>query len=340
MNKNQLKEAVKAVVRECLNERVIKEVSPPGKKAERMIQHVKSSLRQSHPDWDEEKVTSVAIATGWKAHNKGSVEEAGVQGADSKVSVLDVIVRLIMKRVPAYKGNPDKITKAAANLFRLQYGKPADIEAVQQAVERNLGYGDQIQDTPPQDECDSMEQEGTSEMPQGMEGREEGEHAYDEREEIKLIKVMALIAKKLEAMHAGMPGDEVDPSAEYPAAAEEPSEPVPFGGGEEEPSEEPSETPEPKKKEKKEKKEESESGEEDECMNESTKTLPPNKGSYKVVAQPSTDEEEENKALTIQTDPEVNEAAETLPPNKGQYKTVAPHAYTDAKHNKALTIQN
>ena len=79
MKKTQLKEAIKQIVRECLSERGLKpsinEVSPPGAKAERMIHHVKSSLRKQHPDWSEEKITSVAIATGWKAHNNGEVEE-------------------------------------------------------------------------------------------------------------------------------------------------------------------------------------------------------------------------------------------------------------------------
>jgi len=82
MNKNQLKELIKGIIRENLETReynqLLKEVSPPGKKAEKMIHHVKTSLRKSHPDWSEDKITSVAIATGWKAHNKENVEEAGL----------------------------------------------------------------------------------------------------------------------------------------------------------------------------------------------------------------------------------------------------------------------
>lgn len=77
---SQLTGIIKQVVRESLQQReylaLLQEVSPPGKKAERMIQHVKKSLRKSHPEWDEEKITSVAIATGWKSHNKGNVEES------------------------------------------------------------------------------------------------------------------------------------------------------------------------------------------------------------------------------------------------------------------------
>lgn len=85
MNTQQLKNFVKGIVRENIENKIfreiLQEVSPPGKKSERMIQHVKSSLRKSHPNWGEDKITSVAIATAWKARNKGSVEEAGVDEA-------------------------------------------------------------------------------------------------------------------------------------------------------------------------------------------------------------------------------------------------------------------
>jgi hypothetical protein len=96
MKKQDLKNVIKEVVRESLNEceykQLLKEVSPPGEKSEKMIQHVKASLRKSHPDWSEDKITGVAIATGWKAYNNGSVKEAGltsetaykIQGPSSK----------------------------------------------------------------------------------------------------------------------------------------------------------------------------------------------------------------------------------------------------------------
>ena len=96
-----------------------------------------------------------------------------------------------------------------------------------------------------------------------------GEGQYDEREEIKLIKVMKLAAEKLEAMHQGMPGDEepveLPSDAEFAAAEEDPSNESPFEEpevsvdveepetSEEEPSDEPSDDEPPfKKKEKKE----------------------------------------------------------------------------------------
>lgn len=77
MKRIQLKEAIKQIVRQAINERksMIREEAPPGKRAERAVMHIKKSLRDKHPEWDDEKITSVAIATAWKLHNKGSLEE-------------------------------------------------------------------------------------------------------------------------------------------------------------------------------------------------------------------------------------------------------------------------
>lgn len=68
MNKISIS-TLKTVIRECICE-VLTEVAPPGKKSERMVQHVKKSLRDKHPDWSEDKITQVAIATAWRSHNK------------------------------------------------------------------------------------------------------------------------------------------------------------------------------------------------------------------------------------------------------------------------------
>jgi hypothetical protein len=50
------------------------EVAPPGAKAERMVKHIKKSYSKDGKLTPKEK--SIAYATAWKAHNKGSVEEA------------------------------------------------------------------------------------------------------------------------------------------------------------------------------------------------------------------------------------------------------------------------
>ena len=82
ITKEQLKSVIKSIIRENLSEReyqdLLSEVYPPGRKSEKMIQEVKRSLRKTHPDWNEERITSVAIATGWKAHNKGYLQEVGI----------------------------------------------------------------------------------------------------------------------------------------------------------------------------------------------------------------------------------------------------------------------
>lgn len=52
----------------------VAEVAPPGKKAERMVKHIKKGYAKDGKVTDKEK--SIAYATAWKAHNKGKVEEA------------------------------------------------------------------------------------------------------------------------------------------------------------------------------------------------------------------------------------------------------------------------
>lgn len=82
MKKTVLKELIKQVVRESIAERERNALLTEAKaKKERMIQHIKKSLRKSHPKWSEEKVTSVAIAT-TKKKQKGAVKEAGAISED------------------------------------------------------------------------------------------------------------------------------------------------------------------------------------------------------------------------------------------------------------------
>lgn len=340
IKKSQLKLAVKNIVREAISEhtyrQALSEVSPPGAKAERMIHHVKASLRKSHPDWDEDKVTSVAIATGWKAHNKGSVENEQVganvvaeMGPESKMSVIDGIVRLCIQKF----GNDEaKIREYVPKVFKAHTGWDADPEAVEAAIQRG----------------------GSA-----KENGEEGEGGYDEREEILLIKVMELIAKKLSAMHSGQA---LVPKTGGEEPAEEPAEAPPFGGGEkeeepeteEEPEEEPEEKPKAPPFGKKEKEEVDEEA-------------------YKTVSPRSYEVQKDDKARTIQTDPQINEKKDKWiqkavnPKHKGyctpmtkstctprrkalakrfkkgideaSYKVVAPNETDTAKEDKARKIQ-
>jgi hypothetical protein len=58
----------------------VKEVAPPGKKAERMVKHIKKGYADDGKLTKREK--GIAYATAWKAHNKGQVEE-GVEFKDA-----------------------------------------------------------------------------------------------------------------------------------------------------------------------------------------------------------------------------------------------------------------
>lgn len=90
----------KGLIREVISE-CITEVSPPGEKYERMIQHVKQSLRDAHPKWPEDKITGRAIATAWKRYkNNESIEQQPIQEYDEKQEI-DLIkgLHLITKKL-------------------------------------------------------------------------------------------------------------------------------------------------------------------------------------------------------------------------------------------------
>ncbi len=132
MKLSHLKTAIKQVVRECIAEReyqqLLNEVSPPGKKAERMIQHVKTSLRKSHPEWDEDKITSVAIGTGWKAHNTGSIEEDDSKDTDGLTKITKLVIERIGKNHP-------KLEELISKLYQHKYGNQATPEEVKHAID-------------------------------------------------------------------------------------------------------------------------------------------------------------------------------------------------------------
>jgi hypothetical protein len=133
IKKSQLASVIKQVVREAIKEReytaILNEVSPPGKKSERMIQHIKQSLHDTHPDWNEDKITSVAIATAWKNYDKNRVDEI----SHDNNAELDNITRLVIR-----KGVSDqsKVAYLVSNLFKHQTGRNADPEEVEASIER------------------------------------------------------------------------------------------------------------------------------------------------------------------------------------------------------------
>jgi len=153
MKRTQLKEAIKQIVRQAINERksMIREEAPPGKKAERAVMHVKKSLRDKHPEWDDEKITSVAIATAWKLHNKGSLEEDDKAPNIKKAGKLNPkIVGKDNKPKASYSGNETNPIRKAGRLgFGLKqeagltsengnYSEEAELELIKQIGQKVL----------------------------------------------------------------------------------------------------------------------------------------------------------------------------------------------------------
>lgn len=77
---------------------------------------------------------------GYQCDNCADAEEGtGFGGmeeiADSKISVLDDIVKYAMER--GFANKPESLAKVVSGVFQKQYGKPADPDAVAEAIKRN-----------------------------------------------------------------------------------------------------------------------------------------------------------------------------------------------------------
>ena len=222
---------------------------------------------------------------------------------------VEQIVEFVVRKVPAIKRNPKKLSEVAGQLFKKQFGVAAKptllkeaaykVVAPKMATDAKEDKARRIQREPKVNETQTLppnkgqyktvaphayattdqnkaltvqSDPKVNEMglTSGLEPAAEmgcepcGEEGHDEHSEVMLLKVIKLAADKLEAMHQGMPGDdepvslppEVDGEAE-PEPFGEPEEPSAEEPSEEEPSEEPSDEPEAeeppfKKKEKKE----------------------------------------------------------------------------------------
>ena len=274
LKKSQLKEAIKAIARDCLNER---HDSGQQKKIKQIVEFV---IR---------KVPSIK-------RNPKKISEVAGQLFKKQFGVAakpNLLMEAAYKIVAPRSATDAKEDKAR----RIQY-EPKVNET--QTLPPNKGQyktvaphayttADQnkaltFQSDPKVNEMgltSGLKPDETECEPCGEEGQ------YDEHEEIKLIKVVRLAADKLEAMHKGMSGDEkpesFPPEADDDQPTTEPEEPSgesPFGTQDEpfsdieepseeepsfkdvakdkleEPSDEPKEAPFKKKKEKKDKKEE------------------------------------------------------------------------------------
>jgi hypothetical protein len=77
----------------------LKEVAPPGAKAERMVKHIKAGYARDGKLTPKEK--GIAFATAWKAHNAGRVEEAtGDERFDSMMGQIQREPRIPDSQMP------------------------------------------------------------------------------------------------------------------------------------------------------------------------------------------------------------------------------------------------
>ena len=83
----------------------VKEVAPPGAKAERMVKHIKKGYSKDGALTKREK--GIAYATAWKTHNKGQVEE-GVEFKDT-----------VKNSTPKFK--KAKVVKEGRDMTKSQY---------------------------------------------------------------------------------------------------------------------------------------------------------------------------------------------------------------------------
>lgn len=123
MKSSELKEIIQETIEECLNE-----VAPPGEKSERMVHHLKTSLRKTHPDWDEEKVKQVAYATAWKNKSKNeSITESDESDKSEhqydesdEIKIIEIIHKLSKKLLDMHssKNKMDESAKVQHRSFK------------------------------------------------------------------------------------------------------------------------------------------------------------------------------------------------------------------------------
>jgi hypothetical protein len=104
----------------------LKEVAPPGDRAERMVRHIKQGYARDGKLTPKEK--SIAFATAWKAHNAGRVEEQGVAEDKENYNGINILLQ---------KDDDELFVKASAGSRELghvlfvidgEYLMPQDLE--------------------------------------------------------------------------------------------------------------------------------------------------------------------------------------------------------------------
>jgi hypothetical protein len=162
MTSNDLKQLIQETIKTYITEK-----APPGAKAERMVKHLKKSLADSHPEWNEKKVKNVAYATAWKKHGKTNEAKEEKDTLKSKIPTGE-LSRL----------NPSMMKKDGGKLQLPPKGKSSVIPKPK--------IGESGLTSEDNGEC--------------------GDGGYDESDEVRLIRGLELITKKLSGMHKGMRG--------------------------------------------------------------------------------------------------------------------------------------
>ena len=217
MKKSQLKEAVKAIVRQTLSERLNAEgIESPASEMQPLMQKIVDLVSSKVPSCrnNPEKLAQIAA----QLYEKQTGEQADPA--------------IFKKLVGAQQGDATEAEMTSeAKPFGDETEEPEassmgdeeipDINGDEMGGEEPVvGMGDSDGDND-----DSQPALGGDEAP-GLDTT----IGEDEQMEIKLIKLMRLCASKLEAMHKGMPGDEspvsLPPEVEEPSTDEEPD--VPF----------------------------------------------------------------------------------------------------------------
>jgi hypothetical protein len=107
----------------------VKEVAPPGAKAERMVKHIKKGYSKDGNLTKREK--GIAYATAWKAHNKGQVEEGTNFGDTIKNSEGKMTKVKVTEGKDAIRNHPIYTTTEAWNHYAQEL---AEQEAMDQEV--------------------------------------------------------------------------------------------------------------------------------------------------------------------------------------------------------------
>lgn len=281
MKRIQLKEAIKQVVRQVIEER------------KRSAKNIAASRKKSK--WN--KNTSKKVSSEKKS--KKIVKESGLTSeSGSDISDVEKIAKFVKNKSPKLSAN--NAAHVISQLYLHKHNKPIGISTSQQVAAKHFNdtVAENDMDIPSTDDADSgisVDQDVDQDVDNSC-----GDHEYSEDKELELISLIGKAVAKLLSMHkeTGLPTPDVDSTigddsdddtSESPFASDDSdtsgdnadngSDEFEAGGSDDETDDN-----------------DDTSGEED--LDEA---------SYKVVSPNAVDTSKENKARQIQTEPKVSE---------------------------------